>query len=101
MLGGHSGADTPRRRCGHLRDGWVGAVTSSLRTVVLIGDMYINGSMIGEDSHATVEIAGEASGIANIPLSVVVKQKGLPNVTMVELPGITRVAVRDQPKDIH
>nr|GFD51160.1 dynamin-related protein 4C-like [Tanacetum cinerariifolium] len=47
------------------------------------------------------EIAGEASGISNIPLTVVVKQKGLPNVTVVELPGITRVAVCDEPKDIH
>nr|GEY29862.1 dynamin-related protein 4C-like [Tanacetum cinerariifolium] len=41
----------------------------------------------------TIEIAGEGQCIANIPLTLVVKQKGLPNVTLVELPRIARVSV--------
>nr|GEZ36714.1 hypothetical protein [Tanacetum cinerariifolium] len=50
---------------------------------------------------ATIEIGGEGRCIANIPLTLVVKHKGLPNVTLVELPGTARVLVGDQPKSIH
>ncbi|KAI7727201.1 hypothetical protein M8C21_033500 [Ambrosia artemisiifolia] len=54
-----------------------------------------------EISRATVEIAGNSKGISNVPLTLVVKKKGVPDLTMVDLPGITRVPVGDQPKDIH
>ncbi|KAL4580149.1 hypothetical protein LXL04_016330 [Taraxacum kok-saghyz] len=50
---------------------------------------------------ATVEIAGNNKGISNVPLTLVVKKKDVPNLTMVDLPGITRVAVGDQPADIY
>ncbi|XP_071740244.1 putative dynamin-related protein 4A [Rutidosis leptorrhynchoides] len=50
---------------------------------------------------ATVEIVGNNEGIVNVPLTLVVKKKGVPNLTMVDLPGITRVAVGDQPEDIY
>lgn len=49
---------------------------------------------------ATVEIAGNSKGVSNVPLTLVVKKKGVPDLTMVDLPGITRVAIADQPKDI-
>ncbi|KAL8235263.1 hypothetical protein R6Q59_021363 [Mikania micrantha] len=52
-------------------------------------------------SKATVEIAGDSKGISNVPLTLVVKKKGVPDLTMVDLPGITRVPVGDQPKDIY
>ncbi|KAL8230152.1 hypothetical protein R6Q59_000512 [Mikania micrantha] len=52
-------------------------------------------------SKATVEIAGNSKGISNVPLTLVVKKKGVPDLTMVDLPGITRVPVGDQPKDIY
>ncbi|XP_071736605.1 dynamin-related protein 4C-like [Rutidosis leptorrhynchoides] len=51
--------------------------------------------------NATVKIAGNNKGIVNVPLTLVVKKKGVPNLTMVDLPGITRVAVGDQPEDIY
>ncbi|GJV70027.1 dynamin-related protein 4C [Tanacetum coccineum] len=39
---------------------------------------------------ATVEVAGNCKGVANIPLTLVVKKKGVPDLTLVDLPGITR-----------
>ncbi|KAJ4968546.1 hypothetical protein NE237_015247 [Protea cynaroides] len=50
---------------------------------------------------ATIEIAGDSKGISNSPLTLVVKKKGVPDLTMVDLPGITRVPVRGQPEDIY
>ncbi|KMZ60603.1 Dynamin-related protein 4C [Zostera marina] len=42
---------------------------------------------------ATDEIAGNGKGISNVPLTLVVKKKDVPDLTMVDLPGITRVPV--------
>ncbi|KAF8391998.1 hypothetical protein HHK36_022338 [Tetracentron sinense] len=50
---------------------------------------------------ATNEIAGNGKGISNTPLTLVVKKKGVPDLTMVDLPGITRVPVHGQPEDIY
>ncbi|KAM7505471.1 hypothetical protein LguiB_004375 [Lonicera macranthoides] len=50
---------------------------------------------------ATAEIAGEGKGISNKPLTLVVKKNGVPDLTMVDLPGITRVPVHGQPEDIY
>ncbi|PWA91363.1 dynamin central domain-containing protein [Artemisia annua] len=50
---------------------------------------------------ATVEVAGNYKGIANVPLTLMVKKKGVPDLTMVDLPGITRVPIGDQPGDIY
>ncbi|KAI3468728.1 hypothetical protein Pfo_025391 [Paulownia fortunei] len=50
---------------------------------------------------ATEEIAGRGKGISNIPLTLVVKKNGVPDLTMVDLPGITRVPVHGQPEDIY
>ncbi|XP_043816125.1 putative dynamin-related protein 4A [Manihot esculenta] len=50
---------------------------------------------------ATDEIAGDGKGISNTPLTLVVKKKGVPDLTMVDLPGITRVPVHGQPEDIY
>lgn len=50
---------------------------------------------------ATEEIAGNGKGISNTPLTLVVKKKGVPDLTMVDLPGITRVPVHGQPDDIY
>ncbi|KAL3635566.1 Dynamin-related protein 4C [Castilleja foliolosa] len=52
-------------------------------------------------SLATEEIAGKQKGISNIPLTLVVKKNGVPDLTMVDLPGITRVPVHGQPEDIY
>ncbi|KAG5539878.1 hypothetical protein RHGRI_020184 [Rhododendron griersonianum] len=50
---------------------------------------------------ATDEIAGNGKGISNTPLTLVVKKRGVPDLTMVDLPGITRVPVHGQPEDIY
>ncbi|KAH7862586.1 hypothetical protein Vadar_006815 [Vaccinium darrowii] len=50
---------------------------------------------------ATNEIAGNGKGISNTPLTLVVKKRGVPDLTMVDLPGITRVPVHGQPEDIY
>ncbi|CAL5329952.1 dynamin-related protein 4C-like [Camellia sinensis] len=50
---------------------------------------------------ATDEIAGNGKGISHTPLTLVVKKAGVPDLTMVDLPGITRVPVHGQPEDIY
>ncbi|KAJ4846250.1 Dynamin- protein 4C [Turnera subulata] len=50
---------------------------------------------------ATDEIAGNGKGISNSPLTLVVKKAGVPDLTMVDLPGITRVPVKGQPENIY
>ncbi|XP_050225476.1 dynamin-related protein 4C-like [Mercurialis annua] len=50
---------------------------------------------------ATDEIAGCGKGISNTPLTLVVKKLGVPDLTMVDLPGITRVPVHGQPENIY
>ncbi|KAJ9180423.1 hypothetical protein P3X46_008670 [Hevea brasiliensis] len=50
---------------------------------------------------ATNEIAGDGKGISNTPLTLVVKKSGVPDLTMIDLPGITRVPVHGQPENIY
>ncbi|CAH9140090.1 unnamed protein product [Cuscuta epithymum] len=50
---------------------------------------------------ATDEIAGRGKGISRSPLTLTVKKHGVPDLTMVDLPGITRVPVHGQPEDIY
>ena len=50
---------------------------------------------------ATDEIAGLGKGISNNLLTLVVKKNGVPDLTMVDLPGITRVPVHGQPENIY
>ncbi|PHT69414.1 putative dynamin-related protein 4A [Capsicum annuum] len=48
----------------------------------------------------TNEIAGHGKGISNIPLKLIVKKNGVPDLTMVDLPGTTTVAVPGQTEDV-
>ncbi|PKU81253.1 Dynamin-related protein 4C [Dendrobium catenatum] len=50
---------------------------------------------------ATAEIAGSGKGISDTPLTLVVRKKGVPNLTIVDLPSITRVPVHGQPENIY
>lgn len=50
---------------------------------------------------ATNLIAGGGKGISNTPLTLLVKKNGVPDLTMVDLPGITRVPVHGQPENIY
>ncbi|KAK9912718.1 hypothetical protein M0R45_036567 [Rubus argutus] len=59
-------------------------------------------SNISEDIvNATNYIAGGGKGISNTPLTLLVKKNGVPDLTMVDLPGITRVPVHGQPENIY
>ncbi|KAL9860573.1 Dynamin-related protein 4C [Arabidopsis thaliana] len=46
---------------------------------------------------ATDVIAGSGKGVSDTPLTLHVKKAGVPDITMVDLPGITRVPVNGQP----
>ncbi|XP_039162280.1 dynamin-related protein 4C-like [Eucalyptus grandis] len=50
---------------------------------------------------ATDEIASHGKGVSNAPLILVIKKYGIPDLTMIDLPGITRVPVNGQPEDIY
>ncbi|KAK8921391.1 Dynamin-related protein 4C [Platanthera zijinensis] len=50
---------------------------------------------------ATAEIAGPGSGISDTPVTVVVRNNGLPDLTLVDLPGLAAVPVHGQPANIH
>ncbi|XP_062094795.1 putative dynamin-related protein 4A [Humulus lupulus] len=50
---------------------------------------------------ATQVIGGPGKKISKTPLTLVVKKKGIPDLTMVDLPGITRVPVHGQPENIY
>ncbi|KAH9290598.1 hypothetical protein KI387_034715 [Taxus chinensis] len=49
----------------------------------------------------TEEIAGRNKGISDDPITLHVRKKNVPDLTLVDLPGITRVPVYGQPKDIY
>ncbi|EOA34151.1 hypothetical protein CARUB_v10021653mg [Capsella rubella] len=49
---------------------------------------------------ATDEIAGSGKGVSDTPLTLHVKKADVPDLTLVDLPGITRVPVDGQPKNI-
>ncbi|PON54667.1 Dynamin superfamily [Parasponia andersonii] len=71
--------------------------------------LEFNGKVVNTDEEniseainlATDEIAGNGKGISNAPLTLVVKKKRVPDLTMVNLPGITRVPVHGQPENIY
>ncbi|TYI99286.1 hypothetical protein E1A91_A13G006300v1 [Gossypium mustelinum] len=52
-------------------------------------------------NNATDEVAGPGKSISNIPLTLVVRKDGVPDLTMVDLPGITRVPVHGQLDNIY
>ncbi|CAI5482675.1 unnamed protein product [Closterium sp. Yama58-4] len=54
-----------------------------------------------EISEATVALAGSRKGVMNCPITLQVRRPDLPILTLIDLPGITRVPVEDQPKDIY
>uniref|UniRef100_A0A2N9I3Y2 Dynamin-type G domain-containing protein n=1 Tax=Fagus sylvatica TaxID=28930 RepID=A0A2N9I3Y2_FAGSY len=71
--------------------------------------LEFNGKVVNTDEEhvseainlATDEIAGLGKGISNTPLTLEVRKNGVPDLTMVDLPGITRVPVHGQPENIY
>ncbi|XP_019380316.1 PREDICTED: interferon-induced GTP-binding protein Mx1-like isoform X2 [Gavialis gangeticus] len=45
-------------------------------------------------------MAGEGAGISHELISLEISSQGVPDLTLIDLPGITRVAVGNQPEDI-
>ncbi|KAG7585143.1 Dynamin central domain [Arabidopsis thaliana x Arabidopsis arenosa] len=50
---------------------------------------------------ATDAIAGSGKGVSDTPLTLHVMKSGVPNLTMIDLPGIVRIAVDGQPENIY
>ena len=50
---------------------------------------------------ATDILAGGNKDVCDAPISLFIRKPGAPDLTMVDLPGITRVAVHGQPLDIE
>ncbi|CAL9238063.1 unnamed protein product [Arabidopsis halleri] len=50
---------------------------------------------------AAEAIAGSVKGVSDTPLTLHVKKDGVPDLTLVDLPGITRVSVNGQPRNMY
>ncbi|CAF1828146.1 unnamed protein product [Brassica napus] len=50
---------------------------------------------------ATDAIAGSGKGVSDTPLELYVRRESVPDLTMVDLPGITRNPINGQPEDIY
>ena len=51
-------------------------------------------------TNITKKILGKNNGVSNKPILVKMEGPGLPTLSCVDLPGITRIAVEGQPSDI-
>ncbi|XP_055296155.1 dynamin-like isoform X2 [Sitodiplosis mosellana] len=54
-----------------------------------------------EIESVTEEIAGSKKGISHIPINLHIHSPNVLDLTLIDLPGITKVAVGDQPPDIE
>ncbi len=50
---------------------------------------------------ATRALAGNSKSVVDNPIYLRIRKPGAPDLTVIDLPGITRVAVADQPHDIE
>nr|CAG4649124.1 EOG090X01UE [Scapholeberis mucronata] len=57
--------------------------------------------VLNEIEHETERVAGNNKGIAHEPISLKIYSTKVVNLTLVDLPGITKVPVGDQPDDIE
>lgn len=49
----------------------------------------------------TDKVCGDSKGIVNKPIICTVYSSSVPDLTLIDLPGITRVPIDDQPEDIE
>ncbi|GBG59145.1 hypothetical protein CBR_g32162 [Chara braunii] len=76
----------------------------SCKVVIEYGDVCkeVSESMIESAvREATNLLAGTGKDIKDSPISMTVTRSGAPDLTLVDLPGITRVPIEDQPRDIY
>lgn len=83
-----------------------GSSSSDVSTKITIGYNNREEEITEEEiaaalSSATEALAGAGKGIADKPITLNVSRPGAPDLTLVDLPGITRVPVQGQPDDIY
>jgi replication fork clamp-binding protein CrfC len=54
-----------------------------------------------EIARRTTHLAGPKKNVTDTPISLKICSPNVLNLTLVDLPGITKVAIADQPKDIE
>jgi len=57
-------------------------------------------SIMKEIEDETDRVTGENKGISNLPINLRVHSPNVLNITLIDLPGLTKLAVGDQPSDI-
>ncbi|CAF1402707.1 unnamed protein product, partial [Didymodactylos carnosus] len=61
-----------------------------------------NFNLIAEEvTRLTKLIAGTGTNVSSEPIYLTVHKRDVPDLTLIDLPGITRNPLKDQPKDIH
>ena len=71
--------------------------SSNLMSIEIDGEEEIEKAI----NEATDILAGGNKNVCDAPISLLIRKPGAPDLTMVDLPGITRVAVHGQPLDIE
>lgn len=78
------------------------AVISTISPHVSDGEVIPHLSDVGAAiERATAKLAGRGVGVVSTPIYLSVFRANSPDLTLVDLPGITRNPVGDQPKDIY
>lgn len=49
----------------------------------------------------TFRVAGQNKGISKLPINLKIYSNNVVNLTLVDLPGLTKIPVGDQPSDIE
>ena len=69
----------------------------SVKEKKIIGEEAIEAAI----NEATNVLAGNSKGVKDSPIQLYIRKPNAPDLTMVDLPGITRVPVHGQPQDIY
>jgi energy-coupling factor transporter ATP-binding protein EcfA2 len=78
------------------------AVISTVSPNINDGEIIHNLADVGTAiERATAKLAGRGIGVVSTPIYLSVFRANSPDLTLVDLPGITRNPVGDQPKDIY
>ncbi|KAH3665786.1 hypothetical protein OGAPHI_003974 [Ogataea philodendri] len=91
----------------HLRKGGVGAAHPIQPAewgefLHIPGKRFYNFDNIRKEiENETARIAGKNKGISRIPINLKVYSPNVLNLTMVDLPGLTKIPIGDQPTDIE
>lgn len=82
--------------------GEIYAVISVKSSNVNDGEKIYNLQDVGRYiEEATAKLAGSGVGVVNAPIYLSVFRPNSPDLTLIDLPGITRNPIGDQPKDIY